>query len=415
MRPGPTTGSRFRRLVACAGMALWAWANRAPAAEYLVADQVGDRIVAFDAATGAYTRTLWSTTERVQPAAMSYGPGGDLYFANRLSGEVLRIDRDDLGGTNVAAAPFASVAFPGSMTYHAATDSLLVGEFGVYPGGPLGDEIFVYNAAGAVQATLTLPQVGIAGLAFDAAGDLYASGFFTTPAAAGRIYKFRGPPTWESLGPFAPDPYPYAELQGAAGIAFDADGDMLVAGLITANAGAIVKFDLEGGALVGQQRLGDFIPFPSGMLMLDDGQLLVTSLGFGPTSGSVYRFNPETGARSILLGGDFNEDGVVDPLDFTQWRASFGADALADADFDGDTDGNDFLAWQRGLGRTTAPDLFSPSAFVVYDAPPASGSVPEPAAVTLAAAVLVAVPAMLRRPRQILARPSESSHRARRC
>lgn len=415
MRPGPTSGRTLRRLVACASFAWFAAASSAAATEYLVADQVGDRIVAFDAATGAYTRTLWSSTERVQPSAMSYGPGGDLYFANRLSGEVLRIEREDLGGVNVTAAPFATVAFPGSMTYHAATDSLLVGEFGVYPGGPLGDEIFVYNGAGVVQATLTLPQVGIAGLAFDAAGDLYASGFFTTPAAAGRIYKFRGPPTWESLGPFAPDPYPYAELQGAAGIAFDADGDMLVAGLITANAGAIVKFDLEGGALVGQERLGDFIPFPSGLLMLDDGQLLVTSLGFGPTSGSVYRLNPETGARSILLGGDFNEDGVVDPLDFTQWQASFGIDALADADFDGDTDGNDFLALQRGLGRTTAPDLFSPSAFVVYDAPSASGSVPEPSAATLAVAMIAAAPAVLRRRQQLeFVRSTSSFPRARR-
>jgi hypothetical protein len=413
MRQGPTSGSFLRRLVACAGVAWCAAATPASATEYLVTDQVGDRIVAFDAATGGYTRTLWTSSERVQPSAMSYGPGGDLYFANRLSGEVLRIDREDLGGTNVTAAPFATVAFPGSMTYHAATDSLLVGEFGVYPGGPLGDEIIVYNGAGAVQATLTLPQVGIAGLAFDAAGDLYASGFFTTPAAAGRIYKFRGPPTWESLGPFAPDPYPYPELQGAAGIAFDADGDMLVAGLITANAGAIVKFDLEGGELVGQERLGEFIPFPSGMLMVDDGQLLVTSLGFGPTSGSVYRVNPETGARSILLGGDFNEDGVVDPLDFTQWQTSFGVDALADADFDGDTDGNDFLALQRGFGRTTAPDLFSPSAFVVYDAPSASSGVPEPAAATLAVAVLAAL-TVLRRQR-ILSRLVSSFPRACRC
>jgi hypothetical protein len=149
------------------------------------------------------------------------------------------------------------------------------------------------------------------------------------------------------------------------------------------------------------------------MLMLDDGQLLVTSLGFGPTSGAVYRVNPETGARSVLLGGDFNEDGIVDPLDFTQWQASYGVDALADADFDGDSDGNDFLAWQRGLGRTTAPDLFSPSAFVVYDAPLASGRIPEPASAALAAAVLGATPMALRRRRLFVACPMQKSRRAR--
>ena len=161
-------------------------ATPALGAEYLVADQVGDRIVAFDSASGAYTRTLWSTDERVQPSAMTFGPGGDLYFANRLSGDVLRIAKEDLGGTNVAATSFATgIAFPGSIAYHAGTNSLLVGEFGVYPGGPLGDEIFVYDASGTVQATLSMPAVGVAGLAFDAAGDLFASGFLTNPAAAG--------------------------------------------------------------------------------------------------------------------------------------------------------------------------------------------------------------------------------------
>lgn len=389
-------------------MAGWlvAWAllarSAAPAcgagAELIVADQVGNRLVVFDEASGAYKRTLWSTDEVVQPAAMTFGPGGDLYFANRLSGDVLRIARADLGGSNVTAAPFASVAFPGSMAYHAATNSLLVGEFGVYPGGPLGDNIFVYDAGGAVQKTLTLSQVGIAGMAFDAAGDLYASGFFTSPAAAGRIYKFSGAPNWTLQGPFAPTPYPYAELQGAAGIAFDGAGDMFVAGLITANSGDVVKFDLDQGQLVGQQRVGDFIPFPSGLLMLPGDELLVTSLGFGPTSGSLYRFNTQTGARSLLLRGDFDGSGIVDAADLAQWQSSYEINALADADFDGDSDGSDFLAWQRGLGNTGAPDLFSPSAVVLYN-PPIVASVPEPIAATTSVVAAIGATMLHRRPR----------------
>ena len=374
-----------RGLIVCSWLATAA--TPAIGAEYLVSDQVGDRIVAFDSVSGAYTRTLWSTEDRVQPSAMTIGPGGDLYFANRLSGDVLRIAKEDLGGTNVAATPFVTgIAFPGSIAYHAGTNSLLVGEFGVYPGGPLGDEIFVYDAAGTVQATLSMPAVGVAGLAFDAAGDLYASGFLTNAGAAGRIYKFNGPPTWASQGPFAPVPYPWAELQGAAGIAFDDDGNMLVAGLITANAGDIVKFHIDDGQLTGMERLGDFIPFPSGMLMLEGNQLLVTSLGFGPTSGSVYRVNSETGARSVLLAGDFNQDGIVDDVDLATWNSSFAVDGLADFNFDGASDGADFLAWQRGLGNEGAPDLFSPSSFVVYD-PPSISVVPEPSTVQLLIAV----------------------------
>lgn len=43
------------------------------------------------------------------------------------------------------------------------------------------------------------------------------------------------------------------------------------------------------------------------------------------------------------LPGDFNQDGVVDDNDLVVWESSRGADAGGDADWDGDTDGMDFL------------------------------------------------------------------------
>jgi hypothetical protein len=408
MRGARRRGRVWSWAAPCATAAWIAASASAAATEYLVADQVGDRIVAFDAVTGEYTRTLWSTDDRVQPAAMTYGPGGDLFFANLLSGEVLRIDKDDLGGTNVAATPFVTgIDEPGAIAYHAASNSVLVGEFGEW-GATLGNEVFVYDAAGQRQATLAIGDVAIAGLAFDAADNLYVSGFFTAPGGWGRIYKYGGPPSWQALGPFAPDPYPWVELRGAANIAFDHDGDMLVAGLITQNSGVIVKFDLENGQLVGQERLGDFIPFPSGLLMLEGNQLLVTSLGFGPTSGSVYRFNSETGARSVLLGGDFDQSGLVDANDLGLWTLGFELDASADADFDGDTDGADFLGWQRGLGRESAPGLFSPASFVVYDAP-AAATIPEPSAVAISAVALIAACLRSRRSARPRSAPPEWS------
>ena len=277
------------------------------ATEYLVADQVGNRIVAFDATTGEYLRTVWSTAANVQPASITFGPGGDLFVANRLAGDVLRIARSDLNGTNVAATTFATGIFrPGSIAYDAPTNSLLVGEFGEWPGGPLGDNIFVYNAAGAVTATLTLPEVAIGGLAFDPAGNLYASGFHTDVFTSGRVYKFTGSPAWQPQGVFAPTPPdPSPLIQGAAGVAFDAAGDLYVAGMITSNAGNIVKFDIESGQIVSEAQLGDFIPFPADLLMLDTGQLLVASLGFGPTSGLRLSLRHELWRPQRAAGGRF--------------------------------------------------------------------------------------------------------------
>nr|MBA3481667.1 PEP-CTERM sorting domain-containing protein [Pirellulales bacterium] len=68
-----------------------------------------------------------------------------------------------------------------------------------------------------------------------------------------------------------------------------------------------------------------------------------------------------------------------------QWRGDFGA-AGSDADADGDSDGNDFLIWQRNLGAGTPP----PST-------PAVGAVPEPASWALCALGIVIATAAGRR------------------
>jgi arylsulfatase A-like enzyme len=48
-----------------------------------------------------------------------------------------------------------------------------------------------------------------------------------------------------------------------------------------------------------------------------------------------------------FLEADFNQSGKVNGADLDIWQASFGVNAAGDADGDGDTDGRDFLIWQR--------------------------------------------------------------------
>lgn len=52
------------------------------------------------------------------------------------------------------------------------------------------------------------------------------------------------------------------------------------------------------------------------------------------------------------VAGDFDGDGIATSADLEIWKASFGKDSFGDADFDGDTDGVDFLAWQRQFVAT---------------------------------------------------------------
>ena len=73
--------------------------------------------------------------------------------------------------------------------------------------------------------------------------------------------------------------------------------------------------------------------------------------------------------------GDFNLDNLVDGTDLAQWQGDFGLNDKSDSDDDGDSDGADFLAWQRHYGSGI------PST-------PTQSSVPEPCTASLVACAL---------------------------
>jgi hypothetical protein len=52
---------------------------------------------------------------------------------------------------------------------------------------------------------------------------------------------------------------------------------------------------------------------------------------------------------------DFDLNNSVGASDLATWRTAFGVSSTADADDDGDSDGADFLRWQRSFGATTDP------------------------------------------------------------
>jgi hypothetical protein len=72
---------------------------------------------------------------------------------------------------------------------------------------------------------------------------------------------------------------------------------------------------------------------------------------------------------------DFTHDGRVNSADLTAWRNAFKLTAAGDADNDGDSDGADFLIWQRQLGSGAS-------------AASVATGVPEPGALEFTLAVL---------------------------
>jgi hypothetical protein len=83
---------------------------------------------------------------------------------------------------------------------------------------------------------------------------------------------------------------------------------------------------------------------------------------------------------TVVIGADFNGSGFVDGADLAILQMNMGITMGAfpfqgDADGDGDVDGDDFLKWQRQVGRAPTPGSASSSHL--------SANVPEPAALPL--------------------------------
>jgi hypothetical protein len=91
-----------------------------------------------------------------------------------------------------------------------------------------------------------------------------------------------------------------------------------------------------------------------------------TSVGAPATDlfGTTRMGAPDIGAVEFTgLPADFNADGAVNAADLAVWRTTFGKlPATADADHDGNTDGADFLAWQRQLSAAGVRGVPEPAA-----------------------------------------------------
>jgi hypothetical protein len=85
------------------------------------------------------------------------------------------------------------------------------------------------------------------------------------------------------------------------------------------------------------------------VLLLNNAQAVITFDGvdYEDTNNLVFNGDFELVDR---LAGDFNGDTFADDADLAQWEDDFGLNGESDADNDGDSDGNDFLLWQRTFG-----------------------------------------------------------------
>lgn len=367
----------------------------APSAELFVADRASNQILSFDETTGEFLRVV-ASSGLDQPSGMAVGSDGFLYVSNSAgfpggAASVVKVDP-----TTGTTTPFITdVIAPGGIAFHAASNTFFVSELGNFD----GDEVFRYDANGKLLQTLGTGSAatGRTGLTFDVPGNLYVSEFnFTSP---GSVLKFAAP-TGNPANNYATTSTTFASGAGVSllrkgtfaggfnGITFDSSGDLYVASLVGQ---AVVKYEVDGGSVVSGAPNGFPIAYPSGVTFSNDGDLLVTSLGNdNPLDpfwaghlfpGKVRRFESMVLGQTPLLVGDITQDEVVNADDLAAWQVAFTETLGGDLDGDLDTDGSDFLRWQRGFGNQGIMGAFQPTAIVRYDPVPGAIAVPEPAAI----------------------------------
>jgi len=353
----------FRSLAAVALALLLA---SAASAEMLVSDNFGSQVLRFNEQTGEYLGTL--VTEQAGgldgATGMWVGPDGRLWVTSQNGGAILRYDLD-------------SGEFLGSFFSNTEANELLgPSDLRLGPQGKLfvskfaGTSVDTFNpTTGAYEGPFTKggPLSGATYSKYGPDGNLYVSSFNTN-----EVLRYNGQ-TGDFIDSFASG----GKLIGPASFAFQGDS-LYVSSLFGQT---VERFNASTGAYLGTfatpaivQAPGgqDLQPFPSDLLFLDDGRLLVTLTGqagvvaFNSTTGEQLEYFATGGSLQVpgqmlllpdLIPGDANRDGKVDLGDFGLLKAYFGTGkSRAEGDFDGSktVDLTDFGILKANFGTSAA-------------------------------------------------------------
>jgi DNA-binding beta-propeller fold protein YncE len=232
--------------------------------------------------TGVF-RTIASGLSR--PRGVAFGPGGSLFVATNTFDDVtgtfqVSVVKITSRGVQNTIATLSGNFFGEGVTFDRAGNLFVMAEDNTSP--TFASTIYKFTPGG-VQSTFgSLPGGGF-GLAFDNAGNLFATdAYFQT------IYKFTPDGTrsvFVGPGAFDPDHFP-------TGLAFDRFGNLFVGlesdEMVPCSNDWIGKFTPDG---MGSTFATD-VCYPRGLAFDRSGNLFVADIGY-PPPGEIIKFTPQ--------------------------------------------------------------------------------------------------------------------------
>jgi hypothetical protein len=318
-------------------------------------------------------RNLKSNGCRARSARPTSSNGSRLYMPEATRNPPRRADCQSATRQQLWLLAVVSAALAASAAGHAATF------------GPIGGALNV--RAGSKSPMSTPAIIGPVALSDFELPSAFVSASLQTKITGGHLFDFAAT---ASSSTNAPDPLGFPRATASAAFQEPVTTTGLQWIQLTASVLKVVG-DVETSAAVGFGRTGQPVTFligPSGGVEMTRAGLFApgnyTVSAFSNTQASVPPAHAASLSGYLLIASfaDFNGSTVVDGADLATWRTGFGstsgAFASGNLDVDGDTDGADFLLWQRQLGTHALSTA-------------AGQAVPEPSSAALLALALTVI------------------------
>ncbi|HZZ29043.1 MAG TPA: hypothetical protein VFE46_13675 [Pirellulales bacterium] len=322
--------------------------------------QAVGRVLAFDATTGQYLRTV--VTGLTVPSAVTIGPGGLLYVADAGTGQVLTFNPSATDQSATAGGVYASgIITPGGLLYDRSDNSMFVSQEIPTQTGFLGEDVKHYDANGNLITTdgtagvigIGTGSTGRAGMALDSNHNLYVG---TLDTNTGNVLKFTASDHYNTSSVFA------SGALGASQMLFY-NGNLLVDAQFE---GAVLQYD-SSGVLTANNPFITLVSqaFNSGLIAHGTNGLIVSGIGSGTGPGQIGIYNIDTGAPLHPDSDTFITKATVDAgiagNAYFQPTSSFVYYVPGDLNLDGVATSNDINTMLSALidlsGYQTSHDL----------------------------------------------------------